>query len=273
MNTPFEKISNLIIHPLAEKMPLPAKDDPARCAIIASICDIGVLEPIKICKGRVVDGRIRLHGATAAGLVVVPVQEVEEKDVNSIILQTLLARRHYTKSALAYLSVPILEEALVEIRKRHLENLKINAKLPGARLPLGDTAEEIAESLGVSRRLVFMAKEIHKRFARGPKAIRETWEPKILSGELGLAEVQQAISGKLAAIDGRTHPKNDPCQLVFALWDTAAARLSRWDQIPEDELPKARADFREKVLANLPEELWKEIRAFERERREKRLAA
>jgi hypothetical protein len=284
--TPYP-IAKLTIHPAAEALPMPAVEDPASRAIVASICDLGrVLEPLKICQGRVVDGRIRLRGALAAGLPVAPVTEITEAEVAEVILHTLLARRHYTKSALAYLGFPLFETALAESRKRRLANLRsapLDAK-PGTPIPesksvvsaskprsstqwtIGETAEELADALGVSRSLFFMAREVRKKFATGPKILRDTWEPKLLSGELSLGEVQQAVSGKLAALDGQTNPKNDPQQLLFDLFRTATARFGRWSALSPAQRKAATQKFRDEFLPSLPPDLLEEVESFLSER-------
>jgi hypothetical protein len=106
--------STLIIHPSAALLPLCAESDPASQVIVASVVELGILHPLLVSKGRVVDGRLRLRGALAAGLAEVPVREVAEKDVVSIILHSLTARGHFTKSAIAYLAFPTLEMGLTE---------------------------------------------------------------------------------------------------------------------------------------------------------------
>lgn len=274
MNTAL--ITALIIHPAAAALPMPGDADPTVRAVIASICDLGrVTDPLKISKGRIVDGRIRLRGAVAAGLEAVPVVEIAESEVGSIILHSLLARRHLTKSGLAYMGYPLLEAALAESRKRRLENLKSAPPIPGAssvvsasesrsstQWTIGNTAEELAASLGISRSFFFMAREIHKKFASSPRTIRQEWEPKILSGEMGLGEVQQAIAGKLAALNGQTTPKNDPQILLFDLFSKAKVRFARWESLDKQARAAALENFRTEFLPSLPAELLEEAERF-----------
>lgn len=260
--------ASLTIHPAAQVLPVTPETDPAAKALLESVLDLGqILEPLLVSKTRVVDGRLRLRTALAAGLDEVPVQEVDEKDVTSIVLQSLLARRHYTKSALAYLGYPLLEGALAESRKRRLANLKIGDSTPGKSrsstqwTPV-NTAEELAASLGVGRSFFFFAKAIHKKFSTGPKILRETWEPKILSGEMGLGEVQQAIAGKIAALDGDTVPKGDAQQLLFDLFKTATTRFSRWSVLNPKQRHALIERFRSDFLPSLPPELLEEVERF-----------
>jgi hypothetical protein len=267
----FVAISSLSVHPAASALPLPAENDPASRAIVASICDLGrILEPLKVCKGRVVDGRIRLRGAIAAGLEAVPVDEVPEEDVTSIILHSLTARRHFTKSALAYIGFPIMEAALAESRRRRLENLKsaqngVSASATSnvrSAYVQGNTADELAAQIGIGRELFFFAKSIHKKFSQSPKAIRDQWEPKILSGEMGLGQVQQALAGKLAAMDGQTTPKGDAQKLLFDLFSKATVRFGRWSILDSTQRQVAVEKFRTEFLPALPEQLIEEFQKW-----------
>jgi len=233
------------------------ENDPAAVALRSSVCDLGrILEPLKVCGGRIVDGRERQRAALVAGLDEVPTVEVAEEEVTTIILHSLLARRHLTKSARAYLAFPLLEPALAASRNRRLANLRPGGSGKRTATPsaVGDTSEEMAEQLGVCRRLIFMAREIHKKFNTGPKSLRETWEPKLLSGELDLGAVQQAISGKFAALDGKTHPKNDPEQLLFEGLETLTLRFGHWKKIAPDAQEKLIEVLCQKLLPALPSE-------------------
>lgn len=255
---------SLTIHPSAADLPMPPDDDPSTKAVISSICEMGVLQPLKVCKGRVVDGRLRLRGAIAAGLAEVPTVEIDEQDVASVILHLLLARRHYTKSALAYLAVPILEAALTETRKRAVQAAKIGASASSSKCTpctFANTVEEIAERMGISQRYLLEAKAVRKKFSSYPQ-LREQWKPKILSGEMGLGQVQQAISGKIAALHGNTTPKGDAQQLLFELFDTAKVRFGRWEQLGDHQRKAAIAKFGGEFLPSLPPDLLDEAARF-----------
>jgi len=219
-------------------------DHPAATALKTSACDLGrILDPIKICKGRIVDGRARLRAARAAGLVTVPTAEVAEEEVASIVLQSLLARKHFTKSALAYLSYPLLEPALAEARKRQLSRLRVGEKSANL-VSVGNTVEEIAENLGIGRNLLFQTKEIRKKLAKLGDKERAKWEAKILSEDMGIGQVQQALSGQLAGLDGKTHSKGDTQQLYFDLFRDAENRFTRWDSLDAAKRKTLRAEYR-----------------------------
>ena len=179
---------------------MPGEADPHLRAVVASVCDLGfIIEPLKVCKGRIVDGRLRRLGAKAAGLVDVPTVEIEDGDVASVILHSLVSRRHLTKSALAYLTFPVMEDALAESRRRRLANLRnlqggATASNPPSAQTGNNTAEKIAESIGMSRRYLFYSRSIIAAFRKEPM-LREMFEPKILSGELNLEDVTKGIAG------------------------------------------------------------------------------
>ncbi len=177
---------------------MPGEGDTHLRAVVASVCELGlIIEPLKVSKGRIVDGRLRMLGAKAAGFEDVPTVEIAEEDVATVILHSLAARRHLTKSALAYMVFPVIENALAESRSRRLENLRKRQSGKGTSNTVqasGNTAEEIAESMGVSRRYLVYCKTIIDAF-RKQKRLREIFEPKILSGELSLEDVSKGIGG------------------------------------------------------------------------------
>jgi hypothetical protein len=278
----IQKTDLLLVHPLAQRIHV--ESDPDYPALLASVRDLGIIEPLKVTRSDgqgespgylyVVDGNRRWKAARESMLSEVPVKEVDPKDAASIILHSLVARRHLTKGALAYVAYPILKPALAEARARQLECQKkgqTSVSASKSRSSIQSTTgsvEDIAASLGMGRDLIFMAQAIHKKFADHP-GLREIWEPKIIAGEMGLGQVQQAISGKIAAIDGQTTPKGDPAQLLFEFLDMAVHRLDikRWQKLDPSQRADALGKFREHFLPNLPEEFLKEAETYLRNRR------
>jgi len=195
--------STLTIHPSLAAIPMPPESDPASQAIVASVCEIGILDPLKICKGRVVDGRDRLRAAKAAGLDEVPTTEVSEDQVADIILHSLVARRHYGKMVRAYVAWPVFASALAKARSRRIENLRHQPKssqvvenvepvmITGSRNVSILTAERAAEILGVSKETMKTVEAVHIRFDSHPK-LRDEYEAKLLSGEIDWVEFQHA---------------------------------------------------------------------------------
>ncbi len=97
-----------------------------------------------------------------------------------------------TASALAYITVPYLQEPLKQARQRRLDYLKCGDKRKAIARTDHQTVTDLAAAKGVSRSLVFMAQAMHKTFAEHPK-LKEEYEPQILSGAVGLAKVKRAI--------------------------------------------------------------------------------
>ena len=262
----------LSLHPDLESLPcLPLDQDPAFAAILATVSEIGIIEPIKISKMRIVDGRLRWEAAKKIGLETVPCVEVPESDATSLIIFSLCARRHLTDSARAYLTYPLYEKAAEEGRRRRVENLKKGAEIVVSRskprMPMpsafGKTASEFAASIGLSRDLFEMAAAVHQRFEKHPD-LKVFWEPKILSGEMGLGQVQQALNGKLAAVNGDTVPKADPEQLLLAFLDMAPTRLGadRWDKLGQAQRALALDRWENTFLPSLPPEFHKAYGRF-----------
>lgn len=256
-------LSSLTIHPVAAALPMPADDSPVAQAMLASLHDVGQLTALKVSGARIVDGRLRARCAQLASIAEVVIEQVEEKDVTSIVFHSLVARRHYSKSALAYVVAPMIHMALDESRQRQTANLKKGSKLSESTQWTLGTAEDMADKFGISRSLLFMALSIRKKFAANPE-IKAEWEPKILAPEdaMGLGKVQQAIAGKLAAIAGQTTPKGDAAQLVFEWFSTAKIRFERWGKLSPAQRTEAIDKLRTEFLPSLPPEMMEAIEEY-----------
>ena len=205
--------------------------------IIADVVARGIDVPLLLNKDHeLLDGRIRLRGALAAGMPAIPciVREDGDAMAATIILASLCQRKHYTKSALAYVAFPLLEDAVREARDRRVQNLIPNAansapkssqvpeKLDSALNALSrNTTEQLAVNLGFGRRLFFQARDVHKLFDKHDGA-REKFEPGILSGEYCLAEAIQGINGWVFT---KGKSKHESAQLDFFHKLVAAVRF------------------------------------------------
>lgn len=76
----------------------------------------GVQDPLKVIRGpegwQVVDGRHRLKASEEAGLETVPCVETTEAEITNVIAANILARRHVTKTARAWLAVTLFPQVL-----------------------------------------------------------------------------------------------------------------------------------------------------------------
>lgn len=197
------------------------------------------------------DSLMRWRAARALQLETMPVLIVPEDLAATAALTALLHRRHLTKSALAYLSYPMMERALVEIKHRRLENLKKGQCFPESPLSAlsGNKAVDLAEQIGVCRSVFLMAVQVHKEFASTVKydieiqggrddgatrerTLKEHFEPRILAEMYGDEHEQHRPMGLGAVLRGIGSLKSDnvrnqkrPEQLD--LFTNAVARLSK----------------------------------------------
>ncbi len=85
----FLPASTTPIHPAAEVLPRLHKDSPEFKAIVGSIAEAGIIEPLMVNRGRVVDGRERQAAVIVLGYELMPCIEVPDDQVASVILHTL----------------------------------------------------------------------------------------------------------------------------------------------------------------------------------------
>lgn len=212
MTTEIIDPQSLRLHPLLKQMPVPPPE--LLESMTADIEERGVDDPLIVDeKNRVMGGRIRLRIILNLNLPEVVIVRRSSSEAATIIVQSLLQRRHHSKSALAYLAFPLFEPMLAEARDRQLGFLRKGGSRSTQNVLLEKTAEGIARNAGVSRALFFQAAEVHKLFAKYPKA-KEHFEPEILNGELCLGYAINGIAG-LTSTAGK--PRNDTPQLeLFA---------------------------------------------------------
>jgi hypothetical protein len=167
--------NDLGLHPLLKTQPWMAPIELE--ALVADIREQGVLQALFITEDdEVVDGRHRWKAARIAGKQV-PCIVVPKDQVAAIILATILARRHYTKSARAYLALPLLEKAVAESVAKKASNLRKGAKSPENRLNrLSEKkgSDELAEKLGISLDMLQLARNTERLFSQSDNLI-EKW--------------------------------------------------------------------------------------------------
>src|SRR5690606_33757026 len=130
---------------------------------------------------------------------------------------------------------------------------------------IGKTVEQLAAELGFSADLYEQALKVRKLFTNqgqrewhdGAKTYtataREWFEPRILSGEIGLGGVIQALAGK-DATEGKTPAKRDLPTLLRKGLDDLQKRFARWESLP----PSTRNQFTRtmaKEAAQWPEDV------------------
>jgi hypothetical protein len=193
-----------------------------------------------------------------AGLSEVPVIIRPESEAMDVVINSMVHRQHFTKSALAYVMWPLFAPRA----QKHGGDRKSAAKKSRSDDPIL-ILSDIAVQLGVSEELVGFAKKAREIFEARP-ALRPLFEPKILSGELSLNRLPGAIAGKLE-YEKTGGKRSDPTYLSYGdngkirgLMPSALTSLGlgikAWQSYP----PEARSAFRVQFhewLASLPEEL------------------
>ena len=265
MTTEIVDPQSLRLHPLLKEQPAPGPE--LLESMTADAEERGIDQPLVVDeKNRVMDGRVRLRAVLNLNLSEVEITRRSSSEAATIIVQSLLQRRHHSKSALAYLAYPLFEAMVVESRNRRVANLIPNAanvqvpqKLDSTQTVLSSgSAEGIARNAGVSRVLFFQARDVHKLFAKNPE-VKAQLEPKILNGELCLG---YAINGGAGLVSTKGHSRNNPEQLELFTRGINALRVrfSRWDKLPEKSRVFVANEFAEAV-ANAPEEVQTRVLA------------
>lgn len=247
----------LSVHPAARHQPEWADDDSRFEHLIESIRDQGIVCPVVVDpEDRIVDGRHRWRAAKRLQIPSVPVQVCDRDEVSSIILSTLIQRRHYTPGQIAYLAFPAFEGAYEEACRRRLAALKKNTN----GLKPAKTVQDLAAEIGVSRDLFLDAAKLHEKFAKNPD-LRAQFEPRILDQHdpIGLGAAVAGIGGQ-GATKGKDRPQPRQLELFVAAWDTIKTRLATWEKLDADSREQVVPAIRETVAA-MPDDLRKQLRA------------
>lgn len=192
--------ADLQVHPLAKNLPQWADDDSRFEALVEDIRARGIDQPLIITpEKQILDGRHRWRSAKRLQLAQVPVCVQGNGDIAGVIIGTLLQRRHFSRSALAYLAYPLFKSAHEEAIRKEGQNLKkgLNSPLPTQ----CETAADLAEQIGVSRALFDQAAQVHKLFAKDP-AYKALMEPRILAPFTGGEHEDKRPTGLGAVLAG-----------------------------------------------------------------------
>ncbi len=232
---------SLRVHPLIADQAQLGDDDAEFGRIVDLIREHGIEAPLAItAEGEIADGRHRWRAAKRLKLAEVPCEIVPDDAVAGIALRSLIGRRHYSPSQLAYVSFPLLKPAFAEGEKRRLSALKSGSALPDAHsVRNGEkkgsaegvrTIEEWAAELAISTRVLQQAREVHELFSDPKKrsitdrdgvtadelTFREFFEPRLLRSEdpygLGgvLTAIKQIQDQERKAERGRSHGGGKP---------------------------------------------------------------
>lgn len=262
-----DPINELLPHPLASRLPQFNKNDERFIALLEDMRDRGIDSPLLIdSRNQVVSDLDVLTAARRLELHEVPCVLIDDLDVTSTILGNLVHRKHYSKSALAYLAYPLMEAARQENLNRRLKNLKNSPfSRKSAERTIGNELEDFAESLGFGRTTFFLAKEINKYFESPKKyewndepgkmlTLKEYFEPRILRMEdaMGLGAVKRGIGCKLSPSADK-QSKTPQLELFTASFGTIFNRYDYFVAADERGQRAALATIRSEI-AELPPE-------------------
>lgn len=260
MTTPFtnrqvqyRSTSDLTIHKAIAGMPRLDPSDPRYDAMRGAWLESGILPPLYVTAlGKIVDGRHRWWFAKDMKLAEVPVIEVGEDEVATVVMAGISGRNHLTKGQRAYLSYPYLQDAWEAAQRRRIEALKVGGNL-GNLVTKVASVNDLADRLGVSRDLLEQARRLHETFAKTP-AIKEVWEPRILHAEepVGLGAAIAGIAGQ-AASKGKPRPpaRNSALRNFTVGWENLIRPASHWERWTEEDRELAAHSIRE-TLTKIP---------------------
>ena len=222
------------VHPALKLIPELPQESDEFLALAATVKKTGFIRPLLVDEeGRLVDDHSRSLWRVALRwqMKSVPVQLVKSEDANLLIIHSLAHVRHLSKSAIAYLAEPQLQEAIKIAVLHYRQNLAKGQHFPsGPQDQTGlPTIEKMAEDLGLCRKTLDRAREVCSLFKAHPQkrdfiveggeqdgtvvscTFQEWYEAKILrafvggehesSRPLGLGAVIAAIQGILATKD------------------------------------------------------------------------
>ena len=220
---------SIAYHPMLESLPgLWADSSPELAGLVEDVEAHGIHEPLIVVKDPdntdfvlLIDGRHRLRAAQLGGIESVPVIFRDEADAADIILSTLVHRRHYTKGALAYLTYPVIASQAA--------NRGGDKKSKFTQSTLIPSVEELCAKLGFSREIYFQAKQIHGYFKANP-SLRAEYEPRILTGEIGLGACAAGLAGK-EATQGQKRTDRGPLDLIHDAFRSVQLRFEYWGQL------------------------------------------
>ena len=249
-------------HPAASLFPLLSGDEFKDLA--ADILDRGLLNPIVMHGGEVLDGRNRLIACIAAGVEPRFVEWVDPGcGPSAWVISQNLHRRHLSASQRAVIALDALPLFEAEARKRMYKGVSASPGDPPEKVPegLGDAREHASQSLSVNHHYVSDAKAIARK---APELL-----PAIRDGEMTIAQAKREI--KEQAREERRNENRDAISQADVRESRVAARYSTividppWDWGDEgdnDQLGRARPQYGTMPysdLLDLPVSEWADI--------------
>ena len=150
--------NDVVAHELAEILPM--MDEQAFDKLKDSIHEHGVLEPVTLLDGKVLDGRNRLKACVELGIPC-PARTVENLSPSDAVEMLNILRRHLTTSQMAMFAQSKLKYEGQQAKARQLaaqnndSGRSVKANLPeqgGGGTESGEAAVAVAKAAGVSAR-------------------------------------------------------------------------------------------------------------------------
>jgi ParB-like chromosome segregation protein Spo0J len=153
-------------HPLAERLPLMRGEE--FDALVDDIKRNGLLEPITLLDGKILDGRNRFRACIMADVPPTMVEwDGECESPAAYVYAKNIPRRHLTSSQRAAMGADLLDELEIEARERQRATLKRGSERPVVEeIPereQGRARDKAAEIVGTNPRYVSDAKKVRDR--------------------------------------------------------------------------------------------------------------
>ena len=287
MKTETRQIDDLTIHPLLKSQPHLTDDEMLEWRREFKRLGEGHIPPIHVCGNEIVDGRHRYWCARKLNWKTIPVIEVKEEDVTSIIVGSLANRRSYTKGQLAFILAPFVDE------NANLLNMQWAANAtPRNSVPRGMSTEELAALIKTSSRIIRQALEVRAMFKADKTkrtmtdredvtekdvTLEEFFTPRILLVEdpeaprtraYGLGAVLAAcgslVKQAVLAASGREHGGGRPAKIEqqLSLFDDSlksfSTKFTYWEKW-EPETRQAAKNSLPPVVEKMPDDLLAEF--------------
>ena len=175
-------------HPAAAIFPL--LDEEAMGRLAADIGRNGLLHPVVLAEGLVLDGRNRLEACRRAG-VEPRVVEFDGSDPVAYVIAANLERRHLSPSQQAALAVRLIPLLAVQARERQVSGLR-----QGARVPVPEKIPERGEAAGEARAVAARMVGVNPHYVSDAVRLAEKSPvafQAVENGEMGLSAAMREL--------------------------------------------------------------------------------
>lgn len=218
------------VHPAANAFPMHSEDE-----FIALREDMGARgqrEPIKVCRGLIIDGRNRYRACKESGLAIKAMEvDIPEEKIEEYVFSLNLSRRHLNPGQRAVIALKDWSRTKAESKAR-----KQGKGPSGKNSPRGKTPEILARKYSVNAKYIQWAKEIQVR------------KPELLDGIFdGTKQISQVYAALKTNPSLRNAPKVNIPEFIFR---KLVAGTDVTELLPH--MPKQAQKIAEKVLDSTP---------------------